>query len=68
MSIAPHQQRVIDERRDLAVKLERLTAFREKPGFADLPLVDQGLLVQQADHMAAYLSVLDARIKRWGGA
>lgn len=65
---APHQQRVLDERLELSGKLGKLEAFRLTPAFAGLSLVEQGLLVEQAHHMTAYLVVLDARIKRFGAA
>ena len=65
---APHEQRVLDERRDLAEKLANLDAFRALPKFATLASVDQGLLVQQADYMRGYLNVLDNRIARFGEA
>lgn len=68
MSLASHQERVVEERRALDEKLTALHSFRTLPKFAGLSLVDQGLLVEQAAHMEAYLGVLDARIKRFAEA
>ncbi len=64
----PYQDRVVIERRDLADKLSRLNVFRASDAFAALALVDQGQLVEQETYMAAYLRVLDERIKRFSGS
>lgn len=55
------QARVIDERRELAEKLERLDGFLGSVPIAVLGA--QGpLLEEQARYMRAYLRVLDKRI------
>ena len=36
MTLQPHQQRVVDEKRDLDEKLEKLNAFFGSPIFAGL--------------------------------
>ena len=63
-----HQQRVVDERDELAGRLERLSAFIHGPRFADVPDMEQRLLVAQRVHMRHYLDVLERRIAAWGAA
>ena len=62
---APHEQRVVDERNELADNLAKLTAFFHTVIFEGLQEVDQGLLVTQEDQMTAYLVTLNSRIKRF---
>ena len=60
---APHQERVIDERVDLNIKLDNLTAFIEgNPIFKSLPDDERRRLNRQFDLMAEYSSVLTQRI------
>lgn len=61
----PHEQRVIDEREELADKLGKLSTFAAGETFAGLPEVDQVLLAGQRDVMSAYLKILDRRIARF---
>ena len=60
----PHQQRVLDEQRELQKKLEALTRFIDtRDGvFDSLSAVDRGHLHQQAFIMAAYVGILATRI------
>jgi septal ring factor EnvC (AmiA/AmiB activator) len=61
--LQPHQQRVIEERSDLAQSLERLRAFIRSEACAQLVAEDErGRLVRQAVYMGCYLQVLDERI------
>jgi hypothetical protein len=62
MAYLPHQQRVIEERDDLDGKLTRLTAFFGVPLFHSLPDDERNRLTTQAQHMTAYLRVLNERI------
>lgn len=62
MTLQPHQQRVVDEKRDLDEKLEKLNAFFGSPIFAGLPDAEMDRLQRQATHMAAYSDVLGERI------
>lgn len=63
----PHQQRVVQERDDLAVKIEALGMFidTQNPVFKNLDIEDQFLIKQQLTIMVAYHRVLDARIYRF---
>jgi hypothetical protein len=62
----PHQERVVQERTDLAEKLEKLDAFLgDTAKFRALDFSDGCLLVEQSEIMRAYVEVLDARIARF---
>jgi hypothetical protein len=62
-TLQPHQQRVVEERSDLAQRLERLRAFLRSDTCAQLVHEDErGRLVRQSVYMASYLQVLDERI------
>lgn len=61
--LPPHMQRVVGEKVQLMDKLDKLRAFFNKPAFSALAWVDQGLLLTQADVMAAYIRILQARIE-----
>ena len=59
----PHQQRVVDEKKDLDEKLDRLKAFLEtSPIFNGLPADERERLGRQFDVMAEYSSILSQRI------
>lgn len=65
-SYAPHQQRVIDEKTQLADRLEKLKAFiASNPLFEDLAEIEQDALRDQADAMQTYLDILVDRISRF---
>lgn len=61
----PHQQRVIDERDQLEVKLTTAIAFIDSPAFAELSKLDATLLNIQTKIMSDYLSILNKRISRF---
>ena len=62
--VSDWQARVIDERRELAEKLERLHSFIDsRPPHVDGE--DLKLLLEQGRAMRNYLAVLDARIARF---
>ena len=60
--MAPHQQRVVDERADLHEKIERLGRFMDGDLFAGLPFEERGRLRRQFGWMCGYRAVLDERI------
>jgi len=62
MTIAPHQQRVIDEKRDLDERLEKLTAFYSTPIFHGLAESEQSRLLRQGVAMRTYSEILAERI------
>ena len=61
--LAPHQQRVVTERDELAERLSKLFAFFSSPVFAALPAAEQTRLRSQARFMDGYLLVLNERIE-----
>jgi hypothetical protein len=65
MAYKPHEERMLVERGELADKLEKLTAFIESEAWHRLPEPDRDLLVEQRNHMTAYLGVLQRRIARF---
>ena len=59
----PHQQRVVNEKKELDEKLDSLKAFIEtSPIFKSLPADERGRLGKQFDVMAAYSRILSQRI------
>ena len=60
--LAPHQQRVVDEKRDLDDKREKLGNFKNTDLFASLPWQEQERLNTQAHIMTMYSAVLGERI------
>lgn len=62
--LLPHQQRVVDEKTELGVKIEALSKFiDENPVFDTLDPVEQDLLVAQHAVMWAYSNILSDRIE-----
>lgn len=62
---APHQQRVLTEQRELADKLQKLTAFLNSDKVENIGGIEIEALREQAEHMQAYLNVLSQRIQRF---
>ena len=58
----PHQERVVTEQKELAEKLEKLTAFTFTDTFSALPKDEQERLNRQHAIMEQYSNVLDERI------
>lgn len=61
MKLAPHQQRVVDEKTELDAKLNKLDAFFENP-ISRLDVSERKRLQLQASFMRAYSDVLGERI------
>jgi hypothetical protein len=59
----PWQERVVDEKRELDGRIERLSAFLEGP--AERDAVDASLLVSQLEVMRDYSRLLGMRIRRF---
>lgn len=66
--MAPHEDRVIAEEKDLSDKLNKLGAFIHGDMFKTLTTEDHRLLQEQYDHMRGYVGVLRQRIARFRGA
>ena len=62
MEYQPHQQRVIDEHKDLTVKLNALGEFFDGAKFAALDEAEQVRMRNQARFMAGYQHCLMDRI------
>lgn len=58
----PHQQRVVDEKRELDEKIEKLAAFFNTEIYRGLRSADQSLLSKQLHFMTGYSEVLRDRI------
>lgn len=66
VALAPHQQRVVDEKRDLDGKLAKLTAFLRTELFLSLDARERERLTAQRGAMALYSFILGERIAAWG--
>ena len=62
-----YQERVIEEKRALDEKLEKLCAFHETAIFAALPVEEQDRLIRQSVAMGDYSNVLAERIAEFQG-
>lgn len=64
----PHELRVLEEKKELDSKLEKLNAFLSNPKFiGSLDEVDKALLQLQSGIMENYSKCLQLRINRFGG-
>ena len=61
-TVPPHQQRVLDEKRELDDRLQKLVAFFSTPIFHGLPESEQIRLERQAVAMRTYSEILGERI------
>ncbi len=59
----PHQQRVVDELKELTDKYNKLSAFFEGPIFLTLTEQEQRRLNRQHTYMGLYIVVLTERIE-----
>jgi hypothetical protein len=66
-NLPAHQKRVIDEKRELDERKEKLEAFFDTPKFAQLDADEQGRLHAQRGAMAAYARILSERISAFAG-
>lgn len=63
-----YQQRVVDEKRELDAKREKLGAFKNTDNFTALPWQEQERLNTQSHLMTAYSAVLGERIAAFDAA
>lgn len=61
-ALAPHQQRVVDEKQELDVKRTALERFLGGSFFPMLPAEEQHRLHAQSDAMKVYSEILGMRI------
>jgi hypothetical protein len=64
-TLQPHQQRMLDERQELAERVEKLDAFHRSPAFKELSIDERCDMREQYIYMLNYLFVLNRRIARW---
>lgn len=65
-SLAPHQQRVVDEKNELDAKREKLSLFISlSPVVKTLDPLDLRLLINQERVMIEYSAILALRIERF---
>jgi uncharacterized protein len=60
------KQRVVDERAELELKLQRLSIFIATPAARSLDPEDFWLLQVQALVMESYVAILSRRLTKWG--
>jgi len=65
-ALQPHQQRVVNERNELADQLFKLRVFTESRAFFALPTAEQDALARQEQAMSDYLGALTDRMRLWG--
>jgi hypothetical protein len=61
----PHEQRVLDEKRELDDRLERLRHFMTTGVFRSLDNLERDLMWRQAAYMSAYSQTLGERIEKF---
>lgn len=59
----PHQERVIDEKRELSERIAKLGAFVQGNTFVSIPSEEQKRLNRQLAYMGLYNTVLAERIE-----
>lgn len=62
-TMQPYQQRVIEEKEELDLKIDRLFAFRSGSGWEKIPVEAQKILNLQYHVMVTYSLILELRIK-----
>lgn len=65
MSLQPWQERVVEERAQLAERLTKLDEYLANRNALEPMTPDMILLVRQQTAMKVYLEILDERIKRF---
>ena len=65
MTLQPWQERVVEEKEQLAERLEKLNAFLVSQACLSLPFDDRCLLARQLFAMEQYLDILLDRIARF---
>lgn len=67
-SLPAYRRRVLDERRDLHERIERLSSFMGSTGWTALDDRERLRLLRQWSVMREYRGILDERIAAWGAA
>lgn len=61
--MAPHQERVMDEKNQLDEKREKLATFIGGDGFKHIPAEERARLIEQYGVMTRYSNILRERIR-----
>ena len=61
--LQPHQERVVEEHKELAGRIERLDAFTDSKKFDSLSPEDQDLMLHQTQQMKDLAKTLSQRIE-----
>jgi hypothetical protein len=62
VALQPHQERVVEEKKDLDTKIDKLKDFIEGPIHSTLPEEEKTRMATQLHHMKEYATVLGHRI------
>lgn len=65
MELLPHQQRVVEEQKELQTKIDKLGLFINSEKFNELSGTDQMYLNWQLDPMMKYAAILQLRIENF---
>lgn len=60
-----YQKRVIDEKKELDSKIEKLNSFFETATYNSMEYDDRKLLLDQSDAMSKYSEILEERINKF---
>lgn len=63
--LQPHQQRVLDEKKELDERIEKLSAFVNSENISKASVNEQGLLQEQLVVMRELQEILQERINLW---
>lgn len=63
MSMPEYQQRVVEEKKELDSKLEKLLKFFDTATFDELPVEEKDRMYRQSRYMKQYSEVLGERIE-----
>jgi hypothetical protein len=63
--IGDYKTRVIEEEKELTLKIDSLYSFVESERFKELDVSEQGLLIEQRGFMIEYQEVLQKRISKF---
>ena len=61
----PYQERIVNERDELGIRIDKLQKFQVTQAYIDLNHVDRNLLQQQKMAMIEYHDILNQRINRF---
>lgn len=65
MTLQPHEERVFLERSTLVVNLDEINFLIDGDAWQKMDEIDRDLIIQQRNHMTAYLGVLQRRAARF---